>query len=1063
MKDERKTKKQLIEELHDLRRQVIRLKKAKAENEQSPDILRETEEYYRLVGERSDDGVVIISGDERLFCNRKYMELAGWDRPEEIRDKPFLFTVHPDDREMVREYACRRQKREPAPSLYEYRIVRADGSCIWVEISSSAIVYQGKPATFGYVRDISERRRMETALRESEEKYRSIFENALMGIFQTTPEGRFITANRAMADMLGYGSPQELMDAVRDIPNQLYVHPAERSKIIQMIRERGFLSGYEVQFYRRDGSVIWVTVNMRSIHDREGGLLYYEGLNVDITERKRAEAALKTGEERYRSIIENIVDVYYRSDRNGRLIMVSPSGAELLGYDSERDMVGRNIADDFYHCAAERERLESVLREQGSVKDYEVVLRHRNGAPIPVSTSSRCYYNDQGEQEGIEGIFRDIRERKRAEEILRESENRYRALFEESIDGIFITSPEGRFVDVNRMGARLFGYDTKEEMLHLDLAADIYLNPEDRGRVLEILRERGSAEFEFKFKKKGGGTGLAHLSSTAVKNDGGEIVFYRSVIRDITNIRRAEEELETNRRQLESIIEFLPDATFVIDKEGRVISWNRAMEAMTGVKAEEMLGKGDHEYAVPFYGERRKILIDLAMHPDPEMEKQYTSIHRSGNVLFGESYTPRLEAGEIHLSGTASVLRDSRGEIVAAIECMRDNTERKMLEDRLQRAEKMEALGVLAGGVAHDLNNILGVMAGYSELMLIALREGDPLREHARNVMKSSERAAAIVQDMLTLARRGVVTKKTVNLNAIVNDQLRTPEHMKLASQLPRVRVTTDLAADVLNIKGSPVHLGKALMNLLANAAEAIRGEGSVTVRTRNEYLDRPVSGYDQVNAGDYVVLTVSDTGEGISPEDLKRIFEPFYTKKVMGRSGTGLGLSVVWGTVKDHDGYIDVRSRPGRETTFTLYFPVTREDVEEEVRFSLMNYVGRGESILVVDDVKEQRELATGMLTRLNYSVTAASSGEEALGYLKKHDADLIVLDMIMDPGIDGLETYRRIIGMKPGQKAVIVSGFAETDRVKQTQELGAGRFVRKPYILEKIGLAVRRELDDK
>jgi CheY-like chemotaxis protein len=251
-------------------------------------------------------------------------------------------------------------------------------------------------------------------------------------------------------------------------------------------------------------------------------------------------------------------------------------------------------------------------------------------------------------------------------------------------------------------------------------------------------------------------------------------------------------------------------------------------------------------------------------------------------------------------------------------------------------------------------------------------------------------------------------------------------------------------------------------MNLLSNAAEAISDQGEVTLLTENRYLDKPIAGYDEIREGDYVVLGVSDTGKGISAQDMGKIFEPFYTKKVMGRSGTGLGLAVVWGTVKDHGGYIDVRSEEGKGSVFTLYFPVTREEkAKDQPSIPAESYRGRGESILVVDDVKEQRELATAMLSRLGYRVSSVSSGEEAVTYLKANRVDLLVLDMIMDPGMDGLETYQKVLEINPKQKAIIVSGFSETDRVKKAQELGAGAYVKKPYVQEKIGLATRRELD--
>jgi CheY-like chemotaxis protein len=234
-----------------------------------------------------------------------------------------------------------------------------------------------------------------------------------------------------------------------------------------------------------------------------------------------------------------------------------------------------------------------------------------------------------------------------------------------------------------------------------------------------------------------------------------------------------------------------------------------------------------------------------------------------------------------------------------------------------------------------------------------------------------------------------------------------------------------------------------------------------ILIRTENQYIDRPITGYDDVEEGDYAVLSISDTGLGISPDSLPRIFEPFYTKKVMGRSGTGLGLAVVWGTVKDHKGYIDIQSTEGKGTTLTLYFPVIREGLASgKTRSSINEYMGKGESILVVDDVMGQREIASGILKKIGYSVTSVSSGEEAISYLKESPADLVVLDMVMAPGIDGLETYKRILKHHPRQKAIIASGFSETERVKEAQKLGAGEYIKKPYTIERIGLAVKSEL---
>ena len=373
----------------------------------------------------------------------------------------------------------------------------------------------------------------------------------------------------------------------------------------------------------------------------------------------------------------------------------------------------------------------------------------------------------------------------------------------------------------------------------------------------------------------------------------------------------------------------------------------------------------------------------------------------------------------------------------------------------------MEAIGTLAGGVAHDLNNILGGLVSYPELLLLQLPLDSPLRKSILTIQKSGEKAAAVVQDLLTLARRGVVTSEVVNLNDVVYDYLESPEHENLQEYHPGTQIETHLEKDLLNILGSPTHLSKTIMNLISNAAEAMPEGGALTVSTENRYIDRPIKGYDDVLEGDYVILTVSDIGTGISPDDIEKIFEPFYTKKKMGRSGTGLGMAVVWGTVKDHKGYIHVQSTEGKGTTFTLYFPVTRKSIEERSEISLKDYMGKGEAILVVDDVEEQRNIASSMLKELGYSVVSVPGGEEAVEYLKTNRVHLLLLDMIMDPGMDGLDTYKKILQIHPGQKAIIASGFSETDRVKEVQSLGAGAYIRKPLLLEKVGVAVKEELE--
>ena len=383
------------------------------------------------------------------------------------------------------------------------------------------------------------------------------------------------------------------------------------------------------------------------------------------------------------------------------------------------------------------------------------------------------------------------------------------------------------------------------------------------------------------------------------------------------------------------------------------------------------------------------------------------------------------------------------------------------LQAQLHRVQKMEAMGLMAGSVAHDLNNILSGIVSYPELLLMDLPEGSHLRKPIETIQESGLRAADVVSDLLTIARGVATGREVLNLNTIVDEYLASPEYRELEKTRSFVNLNTEPDPDLLNMSGSPIHIKKILMNLVTNASEAIEGAGTVTISTVNQYIDEPLKGYEDVHTGEYVVLRVSDDGFGITPQDLEKIFEPFYTKKVMGRSGTGLGLAVVWNTVQDHKGYINVESNE-KGTVFELYFPVTRKEVsDEKEKTPLENYLGHGEKILVVDDEERQREIACGILTKLGYNPEAVSSGEEAIEYMKENTVDLIVLDMVMPKGINGRETYQQIIKIRSGQKAVIASGYAKTKEVDLAQELGAGKYIKKPYTLEKIGVAVKKELE--
>ncbi len=526
--------------------------------------------------------------------------------------------------------------------------------------------------------------------------------------------------------------------------------------------------------------------------------------------------------------------------------------------------------------------------------------------------------------------------------------------------------------------------------------------------------------------------------------------------------RKSVEALRQSEAQYRLLAESINDVIFTLDMKLNYTYVSPAVFNLQGWHPDELLGQNVAEMLPP-----RSLELAATTLAEQLAVSQATDDYKRAAVLEVEI---RHKSGQlVWVEVTAAFQLDNDGRPMAII-CVSRNIaerrkaqqEREALQEQLTRSKKMEALGLLAGGVAHDLNNVLSGIVSYPDLLLLDCAPSNPMRKPIEAIRESGQKAAAIVQDLLTLARRGVVTAEVLNLNTLIEQYLQSPEHRKLTSYHPDIALQTELDAELANITGSSVHLKKTVMNLVSNAAEAQPHGGTIVIRTQSRYLDRPLKGYDRVAEGEYVVMSITDQGEGIAEADLSRIFEPFYTKKVMGRSGTGLGMAVVWGTVQDHNGYIDIASTPGQGTCFSLYFPLTRSEIATHpTPPPLELFQGHGETILVVDDIPEQREIAVNLLTRLQYDVCAVASGEAAIAHVRKTQVDLLILDMIMDPGIDGLDTYRAVLANRPDQKAIIASGFAETGRVKEAQRLGVGAYVKKPYTMEKIGMAIRRTLD--
>ena len=530
---------------------------------------------------------------------------------------------------------------------------------------------------------------------------------------------------------------------------------------------------------------------------------------------------------------------------------------------------------------------------------------------------------------------------------------------------------------------------------------------------------------------------------------------HKDLLREIDERKKYTKALKESESRYRLLADNISDTIWIFDfNDSRFSYCSPSIEGITGIKAEDVTNFRLEDILTP-------LSLELA---NKFLVKELAAASRT----FDSKRSQRLELELYRKDGStlwtetvAKLIYDKNHQPIAILGATRDISDRKKLQDQLLKSQKMESLGLLAGGVAHDLNNVLSGIVSYPELLLMQLSDDSELNKPLKTIMESGNRATAIVQDLLTIARGVAITKEPIKLNDLVSDYFSSPEFKKLKQFYPGVTFKTNLTEDLLNINASDIHIRKVLMNLIANAAEEIKENGNVSVSTDNRFLDKPLKGYEEIEIGEYVVFSVTDDGPGISTRDLKRVFEPFYTKKKMGRSGTGLGLSVVWNVMRDHKGYIDVKSDENG-TLFELYFPISRNALlKKDINLSLTNYKGKGETILVIDDIESQREISSMMLDMLGYKHKTVSSGEQAIEYLKHNTVDLILLDMIMYPGINGYETYRRIIKIHPGQKAIILSGFSETVDARKTQSLGAGKYLKKPITLEKLGMAIKAELE--
>lgn len=553
-------------------------------------------------------------------------------------------------------------------------------------------------------------------------------------------------------------------------------------------------------------------------------------------------------------------------------------------------------------------------------------------------------------------------------------------------------------------------------------------------------------------------TGMNSVETAVVAMQQGAYDFLSKPIRHQQLLKTIEKALEHSRlerelRGSEQRFRILSEAAWeaiLIHEHQQVIEANSQFLEMFGF-SELDIENGVNLEQLILPGRFRQTIYKLE---DQKDEGIYTSIAIKKS---GMEFPVDIKSRKINFLGRPCrvwVVRDLSAQISA-------EKEKLDLQKKLSSANKLKALGLMAGSVAHDLNNILSGIVSYPDLLLLQMDPHDKNYNHIKKIQEAGKRAAAVVADLVAIARGGGQSKVVANINDIVAGYLDSLEHKERLSRYPGVTIQTELQPEIGNICCSDQYLYKVLLNLVGNAMEAIGQNGQVVIHTENCKFSHPLQfNWEQIPGEDYVKLVISDDGPGIDEQHMEHIFDPFYSTKVMGKSGTGLGLTIVWKIVQDHNGWIEVKNGP-RGATFELYFPATHEQVCPNENWAQANLLrGNGETVLIVDDQQEQVVMLEKALGELGYRTFSVTCGEDAVAFLRSNAVDLILLDMIMGEGLNGRETFERILEISPEQKAIIVSGYAQKEEIERVRQLGISFFLEKPVTLGRVSKVMRHVL---
>ncbi|MBW1705471.1 MAG: PAS domain S-box protein [Deltaproteobacteria bacterium] len=885
-------------------------------------------------------------------------------------------------------------------------------------------------------RESLDHKRAEEKIRENEEKYRTLFENSRDAIVITTREGEIVDINEAALGLFGYTGEEIMGVSFREF----YVRPEDGQMFQRAIEQKGSVLDYEVDLLKKDGTKINCLLSVTVRLAGDGTVLEYQGIIRDISHRKRSQDAILQSKERYQTLVEESFDGVFVQKGN-EIIFANRRLHEMLGYD-EGGLLGLDhwliYHPDYQELT--KERAQARMRGEAVPSQYEVRLLRKDGSWFYGDINARAIGFD-GEP-GIQVWIKDITERREAEIALRDSEQRYRSVFENTGTATVIIEEDKIISMMNTEFEKLSGYFQDEVVGKKRWTGFVVKEDLEKMETYHAKRrengEEEPTEYEFRFVDK-------HGNIKDVVNTVGMIPGTKKSVAslmDVTSRKRAEEAVRQSEQRYRFLVENVLLGLFICEMpSGRFLFLNQRIREIFGYRADEGLDKSIWDAIHPDEHNllKKRIEAKIKGKLPPSDSVIYTAIKKDGS-----HFRVEINASPVTYQGISAM----QGVAV-------DVTEKEILENQLQQARKMEAIGTLAGGIAHDFNNLLMAMQGNTSLMLLDVDSNHPHHEKLKNIEQYVQRGADLTKQLLGFARGGKYEVRPTDLNELM---------MKSSEMFGRTKkeitIHSKYQQGLWTVEVDQGQIEQVLLNLYVNAWQAMPGGGNLFIQTENVILDETYAKLFKLAPGKYVKIAVMDTGVGMDESTSQRIFDPFFTTKEMGR-GTGLGLASAYGIINNHGGVIYVYSEIGEGTTFNIYLPASEKEIttEKVPHEDLLRATG---TILLVDDEEMIIDVGGQMLEKLGFEVLIARNGKEAMEvYEKNRDRiDIVVLDMIM-PGMGGGETYDKLKENNPDIKVLLSSGYSIDGRATKILDRGCNGFIQKPFDIEKLSHSIRKTID--